>query len=68
MSFDRSITLAPLGTATSVPTAVKRPPCTKITAFRVMLPFSGSIRRPARMAVIGPVGARPRRLPGLQAV
>ncbi|MGE5832960.1 MAG: hypothetical protein ACM4AI_00640 [Acidobacteriota bacterium] len=45
------MTSAPAGIATSPPTAVNLPPSTRITWLALAVPVSGSISRPARIAV-----------------
>src|ERR1041385_4921584 len=48
--FERSMTSAPAGT--SVPMRVKRPLSTTITWLGEAAPVAGSMRRPARMAMV----------------
>ena len=54
---DRSITVAPAGIATLVPTAVIRSPWTRITAFLIGAAPVPSISVPALMAVTAAAGA-----------
>ena len=51
VSPDRSITVAPAGTATFGPTAVMRSPCTRITAFFTGAAPLPSMSVPARIAI-----------------
>ena len=53
---DRSITVAPAGTCTFVPTAVMRSPCTRITAFFTGAAPLPSMSVPARIATAAAAG------------
>src|SRR5437899_11503820 len=51
--LERSMTVAPAGIATFAPTSLIRVPSTRITWLVSARPASGSISRPARIAVTG---------------
>ncbi len=51
--FDRSMTVAPTGTARLAPTALIRSPSITMTWLGIAVPVSGSNRRPALMTVTG---------------
>jgi len=56
VSFDKSITVAPAGIARLAPTPLIFSPSMRITWSMVAVPVSGSISRPALIAVIGVAG------------